>query len=192
MKGDKSMSLMKSFIFGCAICLVTFCCFCPATVLAQTAKPAQAPQVDHDQTLQQLLREVRELRLVVQRATVNNTRFQMLIERLRIEQARFDAINRQLENLRAQLAELRASKPQMENQIKDAETMLDRTTDPKARAEWEFSIKAAKTNLTKMAAEEDRLADRETSLNAELQAAQAKLNDLNNQLDALMGELKGL
>jgi hypothetical protein len=70
----------------------------PSRTVAQTSNSTESAQGDRDKTLQQLLTEVRELRLAVQRATVNNTRFQMLIERMRIEQARVDAIGRQLEN----------------------------------------------------------------------------------------------
>jgi hypothetical protein len=51
--------------------------------------------MEADQTLRQLLTEVRELRLAVQRATVNNSRFQMFIER--------NELNRQLEALMSEL-----------------------------------------------------------------------------------------
>ncbi len=81
------MSLIKSLTLGCALCLVTFCYISPASARAQNNKPTESTQGDRDQTLKQLLTEVRELRLTVQRATVNNTRFQMLIERVRVQQA---------------------------------------------------------------------------------------------------------
>ncbi len=185
------MSLTKPLIVGCALCVITLCYIFPTGTLAQTKKPAESAQVDHDQTLQQLLKEVRELRLAVQRATITNTRFQMLIERVRIEQVHIDAIGRQLENLRSQVADMRAAKPQMELQIKDAEALLDRTTDLNARANLESSIKAMKGNLARIGPEEERMQNREATLNTELQASQSKLNELNSQLDALMSELKG-
>lgn len=182
---------MKGLNFACVICLVLFCCIAPSRTVAQTGNASESAQGDRDKTLQQLLTEVRELRLAVQRATVNNTRFQMLIERVRIEQARVDAIGRQLENMRAQVADMRASRPQMEQQIKDAEALLDRMSDPIAHAELESRIKAMKGNLARMAPEEERLQSREATLNADLQTAQSKVNELNSQLDALMNELKG-
>jgi len=184
------MSLTKTLILGCPLCLITFCYISPTRTLAQTMKPADSAQVDHDQTLQQLLKEVRELRLAVQRATINNTRFQMLIERVRIEQLHIDAIGRQQENVRSQVADMRAAKPQIEHQIKDAESLLDRTTDLNRHSDLESSIKAMKGNLARIGPEEERLQNREATLNAELQAAQSKLNELNSQLDALMSELK--
>jgi chromosome segregation ATPase len=184
------MSLMKGFTLACALCLVTFCCVSTARAQAQSNKAGESVQGDRDQTLKQLLTEVRELRLAVQRATVNNTRFQMLIERVRVQQAHVDALSRQLENIHSQVAEMKAAKPQMEQQIKDAEDLLDRTADPNAHADLESRIKGGKANLVRLAQEDERLRNRETSLDTELQAAQAKLNELNGQLDSLMSELK--
>src|SRR5205807_2468399 len=165
--------------------LVVFtCCFSSPEAVAQTAR--SATQDDHDQTLKQLLTEVRELRLAVQRATVSNTRFQMLIERVRVQQAHVDGLSRQLENLHSQVAEFKATKPQMEQQIKDAEELLDRTPDPSAHADLESRIKGGKANLVRLAQEDERLRNRETALDTEWQDAQAKLNELNGQMDALM------
>src|SRR6266446_6890909 len=165
--------------------LVVFtCCFSLPEAVAQT--PRSATQDDHDQTLKQLLTEVRELRLAVQRATASNTRFQMLIERVRIQQAHVDALSRQLESLHSQVAEFKATKPQIEQQIKDAEDLLDRTPDPSAHADLESRIKGGKANLVRLAQEDERLRNGETALDTELQGAQAKLNELNGQMDALM------
>jgi len=164
----------------------------PGIAKTQTqAKPAQAETASADrEVLQQLLREVRELRLAVQRATVNNTRFQMLIERVRIGQGHVDATVRQLENVRSHLADIRASKPQFEHQIKDAESLLERTSDMNARADLESRIKTMKSQFARFGPEEERLQSRETTLNFELQTAQSKLNELNGMLDAMMNELK--
>src|ERR1700731_2042465 len=116
---EKMMSPMKRLTLGCALGLVTLCTIPPTRTVAQTNKPAESVQGDHDQTLRQLLTEVRELRLAVQRATVSTARFEMLIERVRVQQAHVDALSRQLENVRSQAVEMKAAKPQMEQQIKD-------------------------------------------------------------------------
>src|ERR1700730_926888 len=132
---EKIMSFMKRLTWGCVLGLLALCIASPGRTQAQTNKSAESVQEDRDQTLQQLLTEVRELRLAVQRATVSNTRFQMLIERVRVQQAHVDALSRQLENIHSQVAEMKAAKPQIEQQIKDAEDLLDRTPDPNAHAE---------------------------------------------------------
>ncbi len=183
------MSFIKHLTLGCALGLVALCFVAPLRTQAQTNKPESA-KGDSDQTLKQLLTEVRELRLAVQRAMVNNTRFQMLIERVTVEQAHVDALSRQLENVHSQVAEMKAAKPQMEQQIKGAEDLLDRTPDPSAHADLESRIKGGQANLARLTQDDERLRSRETALDTELQAAQAKLNELNSQLDALMSELK--
>ena len=187
---EKIMSLMKNLILAFVVCLITFFCVSTTSAQAQTNQPAESTQGDRDQTLKQLLTEVRELRLTVQRATVSNTRFQMLIERVRVQQAHVDVLSRQLENIHSQVADMKAAKPQMELQIKDAEDLLDRTPDPNAHAELDSRIKGGKANLARIAQEDERLRNRETAVDTELQSAQAKLNELNSQLDSLMSELK--
>jgi chromosome segregation ATPase len=183
------MSFTKHLTLAFVLCVVTFCCASPTGAQAQGNKPAESTQGDRDQTLKQLLTEVRELRLTVQRATVS-TRFQMLIERVRVQQAHVDALSRQLENIHSQVADMKGAKPQMEQQIKDAEDQLDRTPDPSAHADLESRIKGGKANLARFTQEDERLRNRETAVDSELQAGEAKLNELNGQLDALMSELK--
>ena len=184
------MSRVKYLTLGCLLCLVAFSCVAPSRVSAQTSKPAESVQANRDQTLQQLLTEVRELRIAVQRAMVSSSRFQMLIERLRVQQAHVDALSLQLESVRSQAAELKARKPQMELAIKEAEDMLDRTPDPNVHSELESRIKGVKANLAQLTLEDERLRGRETAIGTELQSAQSQLNELNNQLDLLMNGLK--
>ena len=180
----------RTLVLECIVCVLAFCYGAPTNTLAQTSKPADTTQNTYDRTLQQLLIEVRELRLTIQKAATNQTRFQMLIERVRVQQGSVDSIGRQLENLRSQLADLRASKPQFEQQVKDAEQQLERTTDPNGRPDIESRIKQMKADLARFGSEEERLRNRESLLETDLQTSQAKLSELNSQLDALFNEMK--
>jgi len=184
------MPRSRTLVIGCFLFVLTFCYGSLTSTHAQTNQAADPAQNSYDKTLQQLTAEVRELRLAVQRATVGYARFQMLIERVKIQQSSADTTSRQLENLRSQLADMRGAKPQMEQQIKDTEEMLERTTDPNGRLDMESRIKTMKARLARVAPEEDRLRNREATLDSELQNSQAKLNELNSQLDALFNELK--
>jgi len=78
----------------------------------------------------------------------------------------------------------------MEQQIKEAEELLERTTDPNARADLESRIKAMKAEYMRFGAEEERLRNREAALDTQLLSAQAKLNELNGQLDSLLHEMR--
>src|SRR5688572_15477616 len=153
------MSRSRTLIFGCVLCVLTFCYGSPTTVQAQMNQP-DAFQSNYDKTIQQLLAEVRELRLAVQRATFNHTRFQVVIERLRLQQSTIDGVNRQMDLVRAQLADLRNAKPQMEQQIKETEELVERASDPNGRLEMESQIKSMKARLARLAPEEDRLRNR--------------------------------
>jgi predicted nucleic acid-binding Zn-ribbon protein len=140
--------------------------------------------------LKQLLTAVRELRLALLRATVSNTRFQRLIERTKVDRTHVDSLRRDLNSVRSQISELQAMKPRMQQQIKDAEDGLDRVTDPNPHADLEARIKTMKADFARIGPEEERLRSREAALVTEIQAPQAKLNELNTQLDALMNEVK--
>jgi predicted nucleic acid-binding Zn-ribbon protein len=180
------MSITRSLSFACLVCLISFLAI-PTRILGQAQKPAESAQADRDQTLRQLLAEVHELRLAVQRATL----FQTLIERIRVQQGHVDALTRQLETIHSQIADLKAAKPQMEQQVKDAEELLDRTTEPNEHADLESRIKAVKGNLARLTSEDERLRNSEAALENDFQAAQSRLNELNSQLDTLISNLKG-
>jgi chromosome segregation ATPase len=188
---ERIMSFTKRLMVGFVFGVVALSFVSPTGAQTRSNKPADSVQGDRDQTLTQLLTEVHELRLAVQRATYSNTRFQMLIERVRVQQSHVDALSRQLDSVHSQVAEMKAEKPQLEQQIKDAEDQLDRTPDPNTHSDLESRIKGGKANLARLIQEDERLRNREAALDTELQAAQSKLNELNGQLDALMSELKG-
>ena len=183
------MSRSRTLVFGCILCVLTICYGSSTPTQAQVNQP-DAAQSSYEKTLQQLLAEVRALRLAVQRATFSHTRFQVIIERLRLQQSTIDGVNRQMDMVRAQLADLRNAKPQMEQQIKETEELLERTTDPNGRLDIESRIKSMKATLARFAPEEDRLRNRQTTRESELQTLQAKLNELNSQLDTLFNEMK--
>lgn len=184
------MSRSRTLVLASVLCVLTFCFGQSKTILAQTNPPELPAQSNYDKTLQQLLAEVRELRLAVQRATFSHTRVQMLVERLRLQQNTIDGVGRQMDLVRAQLADLRNAKPQMEQQIKETEELLERTTDPNGRLDMESRIKSMKARLARLTPEEDRLRNREVTLESELHNLHAKLNELNSQLDALFNEMK--
>lgn len=183
------MPRSRTLVFGCVLFILAFCYGSGRTIQAQTNQSLD-PATGYDKTLQQLIAEVRELRLVVQRATFSHTRAQMLIERLRLQQNTIDSVNRQIDMVRAQLADLRNAKLQIQQEIKEIEELLERTTDPNGRLDMESRIKSTKARLARLPPEEDRLRNREVALENELNNLHAKLNELNSQLDNLFSEMK--
>lgn len=162
----------------------------PFTAAGQTTKMAEAPQDDDRQVLRALLDEMRQLRVALQRTQVVSQRIQVTLERTRIQQAHVDTLTRSLEGVRTRLTEIRSARPQIDEQIKEGEELLNRTTDPNRRGEIETQIKELKSRVVVLAREDDQTRDRESELNTQLQAAQARLSDLDMQLTNIVRELE--
>jgi cell division protein FtsB len=184
------MSLIKRFSLGCSLCLVAFICLGRVNALAQGLKPDESAQADHDQTLRQLLTEVRELRLALERATVANTRFQMLIERLKVQQTQVDLLDRQVANIHDQLLKLKGAETDTNGRIKELESQLGESSGEE-HAAIEQALKETRRSLQSRVAEESQQLQAEAESTLRLQLEQSKLTDINSQLDLLLKELKG-
>jgi len=186
---EKIMLFRERLTLGCVIGLATVCLVASAKTQAQSNKPAESVQEDRDQTLKQLLAEVRELRLALQRATVSSIRFQMLIERVRVEQGQVDSLSGQLVSVRSQLTKLKAEKVDVASRMKDLEDRLGQSSGDE-HATIERTLKEGKSWLESKAAEEQQQIEAQADLSMRLQVEQSKLNELNTQLDSLMSEMK--
>jgi cell division protein FtsB len=183
------MLRIKCLSLAALLSLVAFLYVAPTRVSAQTAKPVETAQADRDQTLHQLLKEVHELRLALQHATVSNVRFQILIERLKGQQAEVNALSRQLESVSSQLAKLKAARIVAAAQLKEMDDRLGQAS-AEERAAIETVVTEGKRASESRAAEEQQQLEMQTDLTTRLQVAQASLNEINSQLDLLMNELK--
>src|SRR5262249_21634632 len=115
---EESMSFTRisALVFLVSVLSLTMCLHADAQTRTSTA----IQQDNQEQTLKELLIEVRALRIALQAATFTNTQFQMLIERARVEQSRLDSLHRDLDAVKSQMSEMESVKPQLEQQIKDA------------------------------------------------------------------------
>lgn len=153
---------------------------------SSSAQPAQS-----EQTLQTLLGEVHQLRLVLQRANLNTYHAQITIERMKLQQQRVDRLTTQLGEARNQLASTRKQLSQMSaTDLKVAEINVANETDPAKRADGERGLKYFRVELEELTQKEQQQQGYETQLQAQLQAEQAKLNELNERLDTLQRELE--
>lgn len=159
----------------------------PLTVSAQVASSTQ----DEDRrVLKTLLEEIRTLRLALQRTNVLSQRIQVTLERMRLQQARVDSITRSLQTIRSRLLEMSRTRLQTENDIKNDEEQTPTAPTPDARAGLELQIREAKKRLVLLAREEEEERGRELETSNELQSAQARLSELNKQLDTFMRDLE--
>src|SRR5215469_7097646 len=80
--------------------------------------PAAAAQVEDRRTIQTLLSEVHELRVVLQRGNLNTYRAQIAVERMRLQQEQVFNIRRDLETVRTQLLNSKRFHTEMEDRVK--------------------------------------------------------------------------
>jgi hypothetical protein len=163
----------------------------PQTATNNNAKVAQ---VENEQTMQALVNEVRQLRLAIQRSNLSAYHSQVVIERMRSQQQSVDRLTERLRGIRDEAFELKMYMPlqQTENQnrLKEIEASLNDPLDAKTRRAREGELEITKQRLGLLAQQETRLQEKESQLAAQLQIEQAKLTELNDQLDALQRELE--
>ena len=162
----------------------------------QTATGANAmdAQGDNEQAMQALVNEVRQLRLAIQRSNLSAHHSQVVIERMRSQQQTVDRVADRLRWAREEASRFRMYMPiqqaEIQNRLKVIEADLSETLDAKTRRAKEGELEITKQRLGMMGQEETRVRENESQLAAQLQIEQAKLAELNDQLDALQRELE--
>jgi len=179
------------------ICLI----FLTAVVFASFRAPqtatnsnAKAAQGENEQSMQALVNEVRQLRLAIQRSNLSAYRAQMVIERMRSQQQIVDRLTERLRGIRDEASGMKMYMPlqqaEIQNRLKEIEASLNDPVDANTRRAREGQLEITKQRLGLMAQQETRLQEKESQLVAQLQIEQAKLTELNDQLDALQRELE--
>ena len=165
---------MKRSMF--VIVLLT-CAFANASA-QQSPKDAVRPT--SEQSLQELVAEVRQLRATLQHMNAAIYRGQVLLERLKLQQDQVTRISHELTEVREHLNEMRVQQAKMKETLRRLEAGVDvGLKNPNETENW-------KGEIEQMSQREQRLAMRETQLANELEAARALLNDLNDKLNLLV------
>lgn len=165
---------MKRSMYLCALLVMFF-----ANASAQQA-PRDAVRPSSEQSLQELVTEVRQLRATLQRMNAAVYKGQVLLERLKLQQEQVTRISRDVAQVREEIQELKSVQQRIKEQI------------PRVQEGVEAGVKHA-SEIAEMKRELDQLSQREhwsmmreTRLNTELDAERATLNDLNEKLNALV------
>jgi len=139
------------------------------TAFGQAGAPAQPD------TLQALLTEVRLLRQTL-----------VVIQRLAVQQQHVDALSRQLDQVREQIARsAQESNAQMAAVAANEARLAKEQQDGFVRHDIEDEIKKAKVVMEEQAVRDKQQQARESQLAGQLQAEQVKLHELNDRLDGL-------
>ncbi len=152
--------------------------------------PAAAAQVEDGRTIQTLLSEVHELRVVLQRGNLNTYRAQIAVERMRLQQEQVFNIRRDLETVRTQLLNSKRFHSEMEDRIKELEVQANQETDPTRRASLDRQFRESKRNFDGQIQWEDGLREKESQLANQQLLEQGKLNELSDRLEGMERELE--
>jgi lysyl-tRNA synthetase class I len=149
---------------------------------------AQAPSADA-QTLQSLLEEVRKLRQDLQFTAATVQRMQILLYRIRNQMEVVAQTRQRHDEAQAALTQMKYRREQAAVQIKQQEESFNRSDDPNSRKYIEENLERMKQWMEQIAQAEPEVQVRETERANDLRIEQAKLSDLEDQLDRLDNQL---
>jgi chromosome segregation ATPase len=181
--------------FASLLCLAFVLLSLPCAALAQQTAAGAPPATEaraEAQLLKSLLDEVRQLRLAVQHGSLSQHRSQMLLERIGRQQDRIEGLSADLEQLRDEMKEL-ANPARYDDELREMEAAIQATSDPQARAAQVQAYEALKHSLARQRQadqqELQRQQERERDLDAKLRMEQARLAEMQEQLEAVEREL---
>ena len=151
----------------------------PETALGQ----ANTSRATSEQSLEELVREVRQLRTTLQRINSAIYKGQVLLERLKLQQEQVVRITRELADARETLSEIKA------NQTRVIELVTKFEAGVEKGEKHPGELASLKVELEMLREREPRLAAREARLANELELERARLTDFNDRLNALELEL---
>jgi len=182
-----------------SVLLVVLFVFTSAVMLDSRAGTRQSNSrsdsaANDSQTLQALLREVRELRQDLRAATVASERAQILLTRMQAQQQAVTGAQKELDDARTQVLRLESRRNNIENEIKyySDQDSDDNTPDAAKRQALEQNIQRLKGVLQQTDAQRDGLAGSEARAKDALQVEQSKLDALQSELDQIDRALANL
>jgi chromosome segregation ATPase len=163
-------------VFLCLLLLF----FTSATALAQATS---ASRPTSEQSLQELVREVRQLRTTLQRINTTMYKGQVLLERFRLQQEQVARTARELADARETLIEIKAAQTRLNDLLTKVEAGVEKGEKHPSE------LASVKAEFESLKEREPRLIAREIRLANDLELERARLNDLNDRLNALELEL---
>lgn len=152
------------------------------TAFAQTTHVGGARS--QEQSLQDLVNEVRQLRAMLQRINVTTYKTSVLMERLKSQHDVVARQTRDLEEIRERLGAARSEIMKLKEVVKSGESGVSAgTANPEIVAKYKLELEEAIET-------EQRLVMRESQLINELSTTRQKLAELNSRLDNLELEIK--
>jgi hypothetical protein len=144
---------------------------------AQTTKKVEP--TEERNLIEVLINEVRQLRLAMERNNTTAFRAQIIVERLRVQQDLVTRLNRDLDNVRNQLSEMKAEDSYFVDTLEQAEKKVT------AGLMKDDELKRLKAQGEIFKQRQETLRERENLLLGQLQTESARLDELNKRIDLL-------
>lgn len=148
----------------------------------QTAAQTASPDT---QALQALVAEIRQLRQDMQATTIATQRVQIVLYRLQMQTTLVTRAASRLDDVRSSLGNTQSEKQGVSARMLQMEENLKRAQEEGTRKIYELQLAQMKPAAERIAADEQRFQSREIDAETQLRAEQAKLADLQDQLDRL-------
>ena len=179
--------MRHALLFVLSCCLLLF----PATVFAQSGSSLSPAD---SQTLQALLREVRELRQDVRSVTVASERAQILLSRLQAQQAAVDGAQKEADNATDRTRQMEARQHEMQTEIKyySDQDNEDRTPNATDRQRIESVLDHLRANLDSSSNDLQEAQAAQMQAKDKLQIEQGKRDALQAALDQVDKSLQDL
>ena len=153
------------------------------------AASAQSPPPDSQQTM---LAEIRQLRQDLQAAAATIQRVQIVMFRIQAQSALLNSATDRAEQTHAQCANAQQQQANRQNEVQQAEARLRNAQNPAQKEAAEEQLENWKQSLSEYRTETQLCPVREAEAQTQLRNEQAKMNDLEAQLEKLDKLLSGL
>jgi DNA repair exonuclease SbcCD ATPase subunit len=170
---------MKRINIWALFCVIGLYLFTPQQSYAQSGATSAVNKSNQDQIVQEILSEVRQLRVEVQRLKANAYQTQVVIERLRLQQEQVTRLTREIGDVRERISETKTRQVKMSGMFEETEKQVKAGVIPQSE------LKEISGEIEELKQREERLIEQESQLSAELEAERVKLITLNRRLDEL-------
>jgi chromosome segregation ATPase len=165
--------------------IILIALFLAGAVSAQTAS-------NDSQMTQTLINEIRQLRLDLQATAAVVQRAQILMYRLQVESGLLARATQRLDEARNRCSSLQSNIKSYNMQIEQYETRARTSQVPAEAKNFEDNANRMKAMLAQLTNEEQQCQPRQIDAQSQLQAAQARVDDFQSQLDRLDKLLAGV
>jgi predicted nucleic acid-binding Zn-ribbon protein len=166
------------FVFGLYL-------FTPHQSYAQSGATSAVNKSNQERIVQEILSEVRQLRVEVQRLKASAYQTQVVIERLRLQQEQVARLTREIGEVREKIGETKSRQVKMNGMFEDVEKQVQSGVISQSE------LKRISGEIEELKQREQRLTEQESQLSVELDAERVKLITLNGRLDELGQEAAG-